>query len=183
MFGTSLVAQSVKNPPTMKETAWNAGDPVSIPGLGRSSGEGNGNPLQSSCLGNAMNRGAWWVKVHGVAKSQTWLNNWAHSTRCLPLFLSKYLPNPLHFCPLLLSLNLACLCVCVCVFSYARLFTIPWTTDCLASLSLEISKQEHWSVLPFSTLGDLPDPEIEPSALASPELAGGSFTIVLGGSP
>ena len=114
MFGTSPVAQSVKNPPTMKETAWNAGDPVSIPGLGRSPGEGNGNPLQSSCLGNAMSRGAWWVKVHGVAKSQTWLNNWAHSTKCLPLFLSKYLPNPLHFCPLLLSLNPACLCVCVC---------------------------------------------------------------------
>ena len=48
---------------------------------------------------------------------------------------------------------------------------------------MEISKQEHWSALPFSTLGDLPDPETEPSAPASPALAGGFFTIVLGGSP
>ena len=50
----------------------NAGDErdVSlIPGLGRSSGEGNGNPLQYSCLGNPMNRGAWWATVHGVAKN------------------------------------------------------------------------------------------------------------------
>ena len=60
----------------MKETACNAGDPVSIPGLGRSPGEGNGNPLQYSCLGNPMNRGAQWVTVHGVAKSQTRLSNW-----------------------------------------------------------------------------------------------------------
>ena len=69
MFGASPVAQSVNNPPTMKETACNAGDPVSIPGLGRSPGEGNGNPLQYSCLGNPMNRGARWVTVHGVAES------------------------------------------------------------------------------------------------------------------
>ena len=47
------------------------GDPGSIPGSGRSSGEGNGNPLQYSCLGNPMNRAAWWATVHGVAKSQT----------------------------------------------------------------------------------------------------------------
>ena len=50
--------------------------PGSIPGSGRSSGEGNGNPLQYSCLENSMNREAWWVTVHGVAKSQTWLSNW-----------------------------------------------------------------------------------------------------------
>ena len=40
----------------------------SVPGLGRSRGEGNGNPLQYSCLGNSMDRGAWWVTVHGAAK-------------------------------------------------------------------------------------------------------------------
>ena len=44
-----------------------------IPGSGRLPGEGNGNPLQYSCLENPMDRGAWWVTVHGVAKSQTWL--------------------------------------------------------------------------------------------------------------
>ena len=53
-----------------KASAHNAGDPGSIPGLGRSSGEGNGNPLQDSCLGNSMDGGAWWATVHGVAKSR-----------------------------------------------------------------------------------------------------------------
>ena len=46
-----------------------------MPGLGRSPGEGNDNPLQYSCLGNPMDRGAWRAIVHGVAKSQTRLNN------------------------------------------------------------------------------------------------------------
>ena len=58
----------VKNPPP------NAGDVRevgSIPGLGRSPGEGNGNPLQYSCLENPMDRGVWWATVHGVVKSQT----------------------------------------------------------------------------------------------------------------
>ena len=49
-----------------------AGDSDSIPGSGRSLGEGNGNPLQYSCLGNRMDRGAWWVPVHRVAKSSSW---------------------------------------------------------------------------------------------------------------
>ena len=46
----------------------NAGGAGSIPGLGRSPGEGNGNPLQYSCLGNPMDRGSWWAKVHGIPK-------------------------------------------------------------------------------------------------------------------
>ena len=52
----------VKNMPS------NARDAGSVPGLGRCPGEGNGNPLQYSCLGNPMDRGAWQVTVHGVAK-------------------------------------------------------------------------------------------------------------------
>ena len=44
---------------------------VSIPGSRRSPGEGNGNPLQDSCLGNLMDRGAWWPTVHGVTKNRT----------------------------------------------------------------------------------------------------------------
>ena len=52
-----------------KESACNTGDPGSIPGLGRSSGEGNGNPLQYSCLENSMDRGAWRATVHEVAES------------------------------------------------------------------------------------------------------------------
>ena len=54
-----------------KESACNAGDLGLIPGSGRSPGEGNGNPLQYSCLENPMDRGAWWATVHGFAKSQT----------------------------------------------------------------------------------------------------------------
>ena len=49
-----------------KESAYDAGDPVLIPGLGRSTGEGKGNPLQYSCLENPMDRGAWKATVHGV---------------------------------------------------------------------------------------------------------------------
>ena len=60
-----------------KESACSAGDPCSIPGLGRSPGEGNGYLLQYSCLGNPMGRGAWWATVHGVAKSWTWLNDFS----------------------------------------------------------------------------------------------------------
>ena len=54
-----------------KESACNAGDLGSIPGSGRSPGEGTGNPPQYSCLENPMDRGAWWALVHGVTKSWT----------------------------------------------------------------------------------------------------------------
>ena len=54
-----------------KESACSVGDPGSIPGWGRSPGEGNGNPLQYSCLENSMDRGAWQATVHGLAKSWT----------------------------------------------------------------------------------------------------------------
>ena len=52
----------------VKDTLASAGDIGSIPGLGRSFGEGNGNPLQYSYLGNPMDRGVWWATVHGVTK-------------------------------------------------------------------------------------------------------------------
>jgi len=54
-----------------KESTCNVGDLGSIPGSGRSLREGNGNPLQYSCLRNPMDRGAWQTTVHGVAKGQT----------------------------------------------------------------------------------------------------------------
>ena len=54
-----------------KESACNAGDPGLIPRLGRSPGEGNGNPLQYSCLYNPMDRGAWWAILHRVTKRRT----------------------------------------------------------------------------------------------------------------
>ena len=62
----------VKNPSVSKG---DAGDMGLIPGLGRSSGGGNGNPLQNSCLENSMDRGAWQATVHGVRKSQTQLKD------------------------------------------------------------------------------------------------------------
>ena len=58
-----------------KESACNAEDPGSIPGSGRYSGDGNGNPLQDSCLENPMDRGAWHTIIHGVAKSRTQLSD------------------------------------------------------------------------------------------------------------
>ena len=61
----------VKNP---SANTGDAGDVGSIPGLGRSPGGGNGNPLQYSCLGNPMDRGAWSITVHGVSKSGTQLS-------------------------------------------------------------------------------------------------------------
>ena len=57
----------------VKASACNAGDLGSISVLGRSPGEGNGNPLQYSCLENPMDREAWWATVHGVAKNRTQL--------------------------------------------------------------------------------------------------------------
>ena len=62
----------VKNLPANAE---DTGDGGLIPGLGRSLGEGNGNPLQYSCLGNPMDRGTWWTMVHGVTKSWTQLSD------------------------------------------------------------------------------------------------------------
>ena len=69
---SSLVAQTVKNPPA---DAGEAGDVGSIPGLGRYSGEGNGTPLQYSCLENSTDRGTWQGTVHGIAKSRTQLSD------------------------------------------------------------------------------------------------------------
>ena len=59
----------------VKASVCNAEDPGSIPGSGRSPGEGNGSPLQYSCLENPMDGGAWWATVHGVAKSWTLLSD------------------------------------------------------------------------------------------------------------
>ena len=65
----------IKNPPV---SAGDTGDGSSTPGSGRSPGEGNSNPLQYACLGNSMDRGAWWATVHGVAKSRTRLSTHPH---------------------------------------------------------------------------------------------------------
>ena len=74
-----------------KESACNAGDPGSIPGSGRSPGEGIGYALQYSWLENSMDRGAWWATVHGVAKSRTQLSNLHLVTRVSPWEPALYL--------------------------------------------------------------------------------------------
>ena len=63
-------------------------DVISIPGSRKPPGGGNSNALQYSCLENSMDRGVWWATVHGVAKSQTQLSNWAHSFRCIAKWFS-----------------------------------------------------------------------------------------------
>ena len=75
IYKLSQVALAVKNTPANEADIRNSG---SIPGLGRSSGEGNGNPIQYSCLGNPMDSEAWWATVHMVAKSQTQLSDRMH---------------------------------------------------------------------------------------------------------
>ena len=74
----------------VKKSACNAGDQGSIPKLVRSSGEGNSNPLQYSCLENPMDRGVWQTTVHGIAKSQTRLSD---LTTFLYLEMSNFLSH------------------------------------------------------------------------------------------
>ena len=91
----------------VKGSACNAGEPGLIAGLGRwSPGEGNGNPPQYSCLGNPMDRGAWWPTVHGVTKSWTLLSDftftftkWGYSVRVLVAQLCLTLCDPMDYSP------------------------------------------------------------------------------------
>ena len=74
-----------------KASTYNVRDPGSVPGSGRSAGEGNGNPLQCSCPENPMNGGAWQATVHGVTKSRTRLSKF------LSLSLNPRLHLPLFY--------------------------------------------------------------------------------------
>ena len=80
----------------VKECACNGGDLGSIPGSGRSPGEGNGYPLQYSCLEIPMDRGPWQATVHGVTKRHDWVTNSSTNTRCMCV----------HVC----VWNLVCMC-------------------------------------------------------------------------
>ena len=70
-MGVGTILMSFPGGSVVKKPPANAGDTSLIPGLERSPGEGNGYPLQHSCLGNPLDRGAWWAVVNGVAKSWT----------------------------------------------------------------------------------------------------------------
>ena len=97
------LAQVVNNLPAIRET-W-----VSIPSLGTAPGEGNGNPLQFSCLKNPMDRGAWWATVHKVVSSQTGLGDLTLSLSACHLLVSqlpsKILPLSQHLVLDLLACN------------------------------------------------------------------------------
>ena len=73
-----------------KESACNAGDLGSIPVSGRSPGKGKGHPLHYSCLGNPMDRGAWWATVCGVTRSQAWLSNTHSGVECWVIWQSYF---------------------------------------------------------------------------------------------
>ena len=76
--------EAVKNLPA---NVGDTRDAALIPGMGRSPGEGNGNPFQYSCLGDPMDRGAWWAIVHRVTKSPTRQSDQAHVLQSLMLFM------------------------------------------------------------------------------------------------
>ena len=106
----------VKNPPT------NARGSDSIPGLGRCPGEGNGNPLQHSCLENSMNRGSWRAAVHGVTRVRY---DWAHTHLRAISFQPKEHPWTTSWSRILLGSIFLLLCVwkCLyCIFFYKRYF-------------------------------------------------------------
>ena len=110
----------VKNTPV---NTGDAGDTGSIPGSGRSPGEGNGNPLQYSCLENPMDRGIWQATIHRVAKTQTWLSNWLHIPHLIFPFIYGYINGHLGFSHILAFVNDAAINIgvqisfekCVCV--------------------------------------------------------------------
>ena len=124
----------VKNQPV---NAGDAGDLGSIFGLGRSPGIGNGNPIQYSCLDNSMDRGTWWVTVHGVAKSMTWLSTHTHTHT----HTHKYHYNPIHNSKWIQFSSVQSL-------SCVWLFVTPWTAARQVSLSIT----NFWSLLKLMSI-------------------------------
>ena len=121
-----------------RESACNAGDPGSIPGSGRSPGEGHSNPLQYSCLESPMDRGARWATVHGVTKSRTRLSDSHRHThthirvqadgRCLePARISSLgkMQWQVYWAQLQLPANLMST-LCICAFSRQRIGGPTW---------------------------------------------------------
>ena len=115
--------------------------------------------------GESRGQRSWWTTVHRVAKNQTQLSDFHfHFQEIVKCWVGRSL-NTSSKAP-------ACMLNC---FSCIPLCVTLWTAACQAPLSIGSSRQEYWSGLPFSPLGDLPDPGIKPSSPMSPVLAGGFF--------
>ena len=151
-----MVWESSLNGSEVKASACNAGDLGLIPGSRRFPGEGNGNPLQYSCLENHMDGGAW-SRLLSMG-SQRVRHDWETS-----LILTLNLSTKVNYISSVCWVTESCLTL-----------VMPWTVACQAPLSIGFSRQEYWSGLPFPSPGNLLDPGIEPR---SPALEADSFTV------
>ena len=167
-----------------KESAWNVGDPGSIPRSGWSPGEGNGNPLRYSCLENSMDRRAWWATVHGVPKSQThqpqtiykWTDRLCYNKSLFQrqkgwIWLQPVLSNSSVTASQTKNLKISSghrkkykQVKLVIKWSHSVLSNALWPhgLSYQAPPSMRFSRQDYWSGLPFPSPGGLPDPGIEP---------------------
>ena len=153
-----------------KESTCSAGALGSIPGLGRSPGERNGNPLQYSCLENPMDRGAWRATVHGVAKSRTRLSDsHTHTCICTQLWLWDLSSSDgVEICPhprarVLNCDSMDCSPPGFSIHGILQARILEWVACC--------------------PLGDLPNPGIEPSILCLLHWQVGSSPLVPPGKP
>ena len=144
-----------------------------IPGLGRSTGEGNGNPLRYSCLENPMDRGTWWAIVHGIANSWTRLSDsthtlFSHAAAAATKLLQSCptLCDPIDSSPpgslvpgILQARTLEWVAISfsnawkwknkVELLSCVQLLATPWTAAHQAPLSMGFSRPEYWSGVPL----------------------------------
>ena len=184
----------------VKASARNVGNPGLILGLGKSPGEGNGNPLQYSCLGNPKDRGTWWATVHGITKSRTQLSDFSSlfvyikapaisvTGNIMNVYISWLVTDILTTAGLSVQEHGTQFWSSgpfpVQSLGRALLSYDPMDSSCQTPLSMGFPRPEYWSGLPRPPfLGDLPDTGIKPKSPVLPALAVGFFTTVPLGKP